>query len=252
MKKFLLALVIGIGFTHAATAQFRPGPGGPNHPGPNHGNGQLIQAAERLRLEALRLEQAIVYGRLNYQAVEASRRLSRQADNLTDCLRRPFGGGGGGGGVGGRIDVGGGRIDIEVGVGNRPGPNRQCTQEIQRTDQALNLVQRSIYGVPFHSPVVGALNRTMMAMQQVIAAQPGPGPGPGPGPQQHLVAKGEMNRQPFSFQAMQTQTLVNLCVEFGRARRIFQVDSLYVNGRWIDLRRASLEQACRIVASEAR
>ena len=248
MKKFLLVMAFGLAITQAATAQHRPGrPGRPGHgPGPgSQSNPYLIQAAERLKMEALRLEQAILYGRFHPQVLHAARNLTRQSDDITDCLRS----GGRRPGFGGRIDIGGGRIDVEIG-GGRFG--RLCAFEIQQADQAMTNVERSLYGIPFHSPVLAQLNRTRTALQQVIASQPGPGPGPGPQPLPHLVARGEMNRLPFSFQASQTQTIVNLCVEFGRSRRIYNVNSLFVNNRWLDVRMVSLEQACRMVAAEAR
>lgn len=228
MKNFLVILVLGL-ISDSAFAQFRPGPRphrpipqrpGPQYPGPRPGqnNVLLIQNAERLQIEASRLETAVVFGRLNLYTVGTARQLSLHAGSLVNCLR----------------------------VSNN------CAQEIQLTNLTLLNLQRGLTGLPFNHPVNMQIQRVQLAMDQVVNSQVIPGPRPGPGPRPNLVVSGEIDRLPFSLQAQNERTIESLCLEFGRARRILRVNMVVANGRRFDLRGDSLEQACRLVADQAR
>jgi hypothetical protein len=222
MKKILLAGIVGI-LTTATSAFAQYG-------------GSLNQGAENLQAEARQLGRLVRQSNLPFQTVSRTEQLVRETESIRECVL----------GLNDNDFGRPGRPD-RPGRPNRPGRpdfNDDCDREIQRAEQTVSILARELR---LAGPrIQDQLQRTSRALQ-IVASQAGDN---GPGGLK-LIARGQMNRVPFTLQGRAQQNILNKCLRFADQNRIYRVYSLTVNGHPIDARNLGVEQACRIVARSA-
>ena len=244
MKTFLkfgpvLAIALVASATSFADNDHRPGgPGGPGRPG-EPGYDHSDRVARELAREARQLDSLVQNSYTPYDLREAVRRLSQDADQFSFCTdRRP-----------GITDT---RPNPPVpGPGPMPrpmpDPRRGCDLERDQVLRSFETVELEMRGMERRRPDI--FNQLMRVRDLVNEIRGGHDHFP------VLEANGTMDGYPFNFSGRDVFNITEQCLDFGNARRMAFVRSLFVNGQRFDGgygRRFSLRDACDTVARNAR